>query len=94
MTGGMCEERHVLRLTFLGLPLGASGLEPILFQAQLVEKCFALKEGKRVDFDTHSHCLRTLGTALELQNNVFSRKCEDNGTDARTRMSKRGPSSV
>lgn len=52
MMGGMCEERHVLRLTFLGLPLCASGLEPVLFQAQLVEKCFALKDRKRVEFDT------------------------------------------
>lgn len=59
--GGMCEERHVLRLTFLGLLLCASGQEPVLFRAQLVEKCFALKGGKCVDFDTHSYCLRTLG---------------------------------
>lgn len=57
--GGMCDERHVLRLTFLILPLRSSGLEPILSQAQLVEKCFALKERKCVDFDTHSRCLRT-----------------------------------
>lgn len=35
--------RLVLQLTFLGLPLCTSGLEPVLFQAQLVEKCFALK---------------------------------------------------
>lgn len=54
MMGGMCEERRVLRLTFLGLPVCTSGLEPVLSQAQLVEKCFALKEGKRVDFHTHS----------------------------------------
>lgn len=44
MMGGMCEARHVLRLTFLGLPLRASGLQPVLLQAQLVEKCFALKQ--------------------------------------------------
>lgn len=44
MMGGMCEEHHVLQPTFPGLPLCASGLEPVLFQAQLVEKCFALKE--------------------------------------------------
>lgn len=91
--GGMCEKRLVLRLTFLGLPQHASGLEPILLQAQLVEKCFALKEGKHMYFDTHSYCLRTVGTALELQNNVFSRKCEDNGADVQTIMSKWGATS-
>lgn len=87
------KEHHVLWLTFLGLPLCASGLEPILFQAQLVEKCFALKGGKCVDFDTHSYCLRTLGISLEQQNNVFSRK-EDNSPNTQTSVSKRLASSV
>lgn len=64
--GGTCEECHVLRLTFLGLSLCASGLESVLFQAQLVEKCFALKGGKCMDSDTHSYCLRTLSILVEL----------------------------
>lgn len=79
--GGMCEERSFfffLEPTFRGLPLCSSGLEPILFQTQLVEKCFGLKEGKCVDFDTHSFCLRTSCISVEQRNNVRRRKCDYN----------------
>lgn len=46
--GGMRKGRHVLFHTFLGLPLRASVVKSVLFQARLVEKGFALKEGRHV----------------------------------------------
>lgn len=50
--GGMRKGRHVLFHTFLGFSLRASVLKSVLFQAQLVEKGFALKEGRHMGFDT------------------------------------------
>lgn len=72
-----------LRLTILGLPLCCPGLEPVLFQTQLVEKCFALKERKCVDFETRSYCLRTSCISVEQRNNVLRRKCDYNNPDTR-----------
>lgn len=43
------------RLTFLVLSQQASGLQPIVSQAQLVEKCFALKQRGRTFTLTHSY---------------------------------------
>lgn len=44
MTGGMWKNGVSYDFTFLVLSQQASGLEPIVSQAQLVEKCFALKQ--------------------------------------------------
>lgn len=57
--------RLALQLTFLGLRLRASGLEPVLLQAQLVEKCFALKR-------------REVRGFWHIRTGLYSRKCEDN----------------
>lgn len=63
--------------TFLVLPQHASGLEPIVSQAQLVENCFALKQKGNTFALTHIYSVWECRSVC-----VWSRKREDNDTDS------------